>query len=90
VSTACERLAGTALFADILIVPAAERPPGVIPVADAAGVLDTLSAPPPATARGDEDAALARELAADLRAMSGGAAGSDDAGLADVRRVVSY
>jgi hypothetical protein len=79
VATACEHLAGDVPFADVLIVPAAQAPPGVIPVADAPEVLDALAAPPPATAQSDEDAALARELS-----------GADDARLEHVRRVVRY
>jgi hypothetical protein len=91
VTTACERLAGDIPFADVLIVPAEEPPDGVVPVATAADVLAALSAPVPATPQSGEDAALARALAAELRAMaSGDAAGSDDVALADVRRLVAY
>jgi hypothetical protein len=91
VTTACERLAGDLPFADVLIVPATEAPPGVVPVAGATDVLTALAAPPPATSQSPDDAVLARELAAELRRMaSGDAAGSGDAGLADVRRLVAY
>jgi hypothetical protein len=91
VGAACERLAGELPFADVLIVAADAAPAGVVAVCAAADVLDALAAPPAATARSDEDAALARELAAELRAMaSGGTAGEDDTGLGDVRRLVAY
>jgi hypothetical protein len=91
VTTACERLAGAVPFADVLIVPGGAAPAGVVPAGSAAEVLAALAAPPPATPRSDEDAALARELAADLRQMaSGDAAAGDDAGLVDVRRLVAY
>src|SRR4051794_22601795 len=91
VGAACERLAGELPFADVLIVAATAPRAAPRPPPPATDVLDALAAPPPATARSDEDAALARELAAELRAMtSGGTAGDDDTGPADVRRLVPY
>jgi hypothetical protein len=92
VSAACDRLAGDTPFGEVLIVAAPAAPPGeVVRVGSASEVLAALAAPPPATAPGPDDVALAGDLATELAAMT---AAPPPAGtepwLRDVRRVVPY